>query len=272
MNTEQLAQLVQQRQSLLCVGLDTDPDRLPPHYIYDRPSDAVLAFNKSIIDNTLPFAIAYKPNFAFYEILGSAGWDVLAQTVQHINGRALTVADAKRGDIGNTAERYAYSIFEHLKFDAVTVNPYMGLDTLRPFLEYENKWVFVLALTSNPGASDFEWLKAGDKFLFEHVLEQVSRLAEASRAHIGYVVGATNVEAFQQVRAIVPNAWLLVPGVGAQGGDLQAVLNYGAVPQTGNLLINSSRSILYAASGQDFSSAAADEAQRLALQTAAVLR
>jgi orotidine-5'-phosphate decarboxylase len=258
-----LAQQARYKQSLLCVGLDPEPQRLPIHLRH--AADPWWEFNRAIIDATLPYAIAYKPNLAFYEAMGEAGLRLLARTVDYIAGRALVIGDAKRGDIGNTAQKYAEALFTQLGFHAVTLHPYMGADTLEPFLAFPGKWVFVLALTSNPGAAHFELLPQHDgRYLFQHVIERSLQVAALHPAHIGFVAGATHPGLLHTVRQAAGNSWLLVPGIGAQGGDLEAVLANAGMRQTGNVLINAARSVLYASAGEDFAQAATAEAQRLA--------
>jgi orotidine-5'-phosphate decarboxylase len=263
MTLDALYQQMQRKQSFLCVGLDSDPLRIPPH-LQDEP-DPVLAFNRAIIEATLPYAVAYKPNLAFYEAQGAKGWETLARTLALIPPEVMTIADAKRGDIGNTARLYARTFFETYDFDALTVAPYMGHDSVQPFLEVAGKWVFLLALTSNPGAQDFQYLPTREGPLYERVLRQSQNWAKDQPGQLGYVVGATRSEEIARIREIVPEALLLVPGVGAQGGDLQAVCAHGRTPQ-GGLLINVSRSILYASRGKDFAQKAGEAAQALQKQ------
>jgi orotidine-5'-phosphate decarboxylase len=259
MDRKTLVANIRERRSCLCVGLDTDPARLPLGI-------NMLEFNKAIIDATREFCVAYKPNLAFYECLGPKGWDILSETVEYIGHKHFTIADAKRGDIGNTSDYYAKTFFEQFRFDSVTVAPYMGKDSVASFLKYPDKWAIILALTSNPGAEDFETLPTtGGKKLFEHVLEKSS--AWGTPSNTMYVVGATRAEMLKEVRKIVPDHFLLVPGVGAQGGSLNDVMQFGANEDIG-LLINASRSILYASGGSDFASAAAAEARSLASQMA----
>ncbi len=256
---DELLAHIRQKKSLLCVGLDADLHRLPEHL--PRSAEGVLAFNKAIIDATLPHAVAYKPNLAFYETLGYAGWRTLEETISYIGERAFVVADAKRGDIGNTAKQYAKAFFKRMEADAITLSPYMGRDTVEPYLGYKNKLLFVLALTSNPGAQDYEL--QGDPPLWERVITSMGQMI--GEAEIGFVVGATRPEDFARVRELAPDAWLLVPGIGAQGGDLKGVLENGLGPNF-NLLINSSRSIIFASGGEDFASAAGHAAEGLAEQ------
>ncbi len=262
MNKEALVELIRRKQSFLCVGLDTDPDKLPEHL--GKDAEAVYLFNRSIIESTLPYAVSYKLNIAFYEAMGTDGWDVLKRTVDLIpKGEALIIADAKRGDIGNTAARYGKAFFETFDCDAITVNPYMGEDSITPFLAYAGKWTIVLGLTSNKGAQDVELLELKDgRFVFEAVIERVAELGSSD--NLMFVVGATQTDHLERVRKIIPDHFLLVPGVGAQGGkleDLKALMN-GDV----GILVNSSRKIIYASSKGDFAERAADEAAAMRAQ------
>ena len=261
MNYQRLVEIIRERKSYLCVGLDTDPAKIPAGV-------SMLEFNKAIIDATKPYCVAYKPNIAFYECLGAEGWEILEETVKYIGNDHFTIADAKRGDIGNTSTYYAKTFFETYGFDSVTVAPYMGKDSVQPFLAFENKWAIVLALTSNPGAMDFQLFQQGDKKLFEEVLEKVSTWGTPENTM--YVVGATRADMLVDIRKIVPNHFLLVPGVGAQGGSLEEVAKYGMNENVG-LLVNASRSILYASNGIDFASAAEKEAKSIQLAMAATL-
>lgn len=264
MNSAQLYQQILQKKSYLCVGLDTDPERLPASV--QNESDPVFAFNRAIIDATKDLCVAYKPNLAFYEALGPQGWISLQKTLDYIPDTHFTIADAKRGDIGNTSKRYAKAFFEQLNFDSVTVAPYMGVDSVSPFLEFENKWVILLALTSNQGAQDFQLTpQENGQPLYEKVMR--SAMTWASPDQLMFVVGATHPEKFQEIRAIAPHHFLLVPGIGAQGGDLARVSHYGWNAQ-GGLLVNSSRGILYASSGPDFAEAARSAAMDLQKQMA----
>jgi orotidine-5'-phosphate decarboxylase len=258
MNRQTLIAHIRQRKNFLCVGLDTDPSKLPAGV-------SALEFNKAIIDATREHCVAYKPNMAFYEAMGKKGWDILEETVDYIGKDHFTIADAKRGDIGNTSTYYAKAFFEEFGFDSITVAPYMGKDSVSPFLAFENKWAIVLALTSNPGADDFEMQDMGAEKLFQKVLRTVSSWGTADNTM--FVVGATRAEMLKEVRAIVPDHFLLVPGVGAQGGSLEEVVKYGRNSDIG-LLINASRSILYASSGADFAQAAEKEAKAMASQMA----
>jgi len=252
-----LFKLILDRKSYLCVGLDTDLQKIPTH-LRSLPYP-LLEFNKSIIDATRDLCVAYKPNLAFYESLGSMGWDLFKQTVEYIGDSHFVIADAKRGDIGNTSKMYAKAFFEHYQVDAITVAPYMGEDSVGPFLEWNDKWVILLALTSNIGSIDFQMIEdENGKSLFKKVLETSSNWG--STDNLMYVVGATHPEAFKEIRSIVPDHFLLVPGVGAQGGDLEKVSEFGMNNHCG-LLINSSRGIIYAGSGQNY----AEEARNAAL-------
>ena len=263
MNREQLIQIIRERKSFLCVGLDTDPLKIPQGI-------SILDFNKAIIDATRDLCVAYKPNLAFYECLGKEGWDILEETVKYIGNSHFTIADAKRGDIGNTSLYYAKTFFENYGFDSITVAPYMGKDSVTPFLQHEGKWAIILALTSNPGADDFEMqeLNTGSA-LYEEVLRRSSQWGNTSNTM--YVVGATRPEMFQKIRAIVPDHFLLVPGVGAQGGSLQEVCRYGLNKDVG-LLINASRSILYASNElAHFVDAAREEAKKMQVEMAGLI-
>lgn len=256
MQLDHLIAFMRRRRSYLCVGLDTDPAKIPS-FLRHEP-DAVLTFNRAIIEATADHCVAYKPNLAFYEALGPKGWDILAQTIAYIPKTHLIIADAKRGDIGNTATMYAKAFFEHLGCDAVTVAPYMGRDSVEPFLAFEHKWAVVLALTSNSGSADFQQQLLQDgRPLYTEVLRQSATWAGPDR--LMFVVGATKAQHIAEVRRIVPDHFLLVPGIGAQGGDLAEVSKYG-LNQQGGLLVNASRSILYAADDHHFATAAKREA------------
>lgn len=259
MNYTQLVSEIKRKKSFLCVGLDTDITKIP-QYLLQQSDDAVFEFNKQIIDATLDFAVAYKPNLAFYEAQGPDGLISLEKTVKYINNRAFTIADAKRGDIGNTAEMYAKSFFEHYGFDSVTIAPYMGYDSVEPFLKYKDKWSIVLGLTSNKSAEDFQLLPQGDGLLYETVLKKFAQ--RASKDNLMFVAGATRPEMLAQIRKHIPDYFLLVPGVGAQGGSLQEVCQYGLTKDIG-LLINSSRQIIYAGNGADFAEKARQEAKKI---------
>ena len=261
MNKAKLIELIRSRKSFLCVGLDTDPSKLPTGV-------SALEFNKAIIDATREFAVSYKPNLAFYEAMGRQGWDILEETVAYIGNEHFTIADAKRGDIGNTSSYYAKAFFETYGFDSITVAPYMGKDSVSPFLQFQDKWAIVLALTSNEGSKDFQTQKIGEEYLFEKVLRDVA--SWGTDENTMFVVGATKAESLAQIRQIIPNHFLLVPGVGAQGGSLQDVVKYGMNSEVG-LLVNASRSILYASSGADYANAAAAEAKKMQQEMAVYL-
>lgn len=274
MTRQEIIALIRQRQSFLCVGLDTDPTKMPAH-LQGRP-DAVFQFNKAIIDATIDYTVAYKPNLAFYEAMGIEGMVQLRKTMQYIHSLdkpVFTIADAKRGDIGNTSKQYARAFLDpqgDFNFDAITVAPYMGEDSVLPFLSYEGKWVILLALTSNKGAADFQLLHNSDydNRLFQQVLSQSRHWG--NRDNMMYVVGATKADMLSQVREIVPDSFLLVPGVGAQGGSLDEVCRFGRNSDCG-LIVNSSRGIIYASSDTDFAQRAADEARKLQQQMASYL-
>ncbi|MCE2790016.1 MAG: orotidine-5'-phosphate decarboxylase [Saprospiraceae bacterium] len=258
MTRKELTDKIRERKNFLCIGLDTDIQKIPGHF--QQFDDPVFEFNKAIIDATSDICVAYKPNLAFYEALGPAGWKSLEKTMEYIPKGIFTIADAKRGDIGNTSKLYAKTFFSYFQFDAVTVAPYMGEDSVTPFLEFEDKWVILLCLTSNPGSNDFQQIRsASGTPLFVSVLEKATQWGTPE--NLMFVVGATHPEGLGEVRSIVPDHFLLVPGLGAQGGDLDAVFSHGANRDVG-LLVNSSRDILYAGSGADF----ADKAREKALQ------
>ena len=250
---------IMEKQSFLCVGLDTDIDRIPKHLL--DTDDPIFEFNKAIIDSTKDLVIAYKPNTAFYEALGPDGMHSLKKTIDYIPDDIMVIADAKRGDIGNTSRLYAKSIFEYYDADAITVAPYMGHDSVGPFLEYDDRWVIILGLTSNKGSQDFQHFKnpEGTK-LYEHVLNTCA--SYGSSDNIMFVIGATQAEHIAQVRQVVPDHFFLVPGVGAQGGSLSEVCRYGLNDKVG-LIINSSRGIIYASEGEDFAAAAREKAAAL---------
>lgn len=258
---EQLIQQIKKKQSLLCVGLDTDRNKIPPHLL--KEEDPLFAFNKAIIEATHSFTVAYKPNTAFYEAHGEAGWRALKKTIDYLNTHhpdIFTIADAKRGDIGNTSTMYAKAFFEEMAFDSVTVAPYMGRDSVEPFLAFEDKYAILLALTSNEGASDFQTQKLTEEELYKKVLR--TSLTWRNSDRLMYVVGATKAEFLKEIRKIVPHQFLLVPGIGAQGGSLEDVCQYGLNDRYG-LLINSSRGIIYASQGEDFAEVAREKAQEL---------
>lgn len=256
MNRQFLVDQIKQKQSYLCVGLDTDITKLPKH-LQSQP-DAVFQFNKAIIDATKDYCVSYKINTAFYESQGLKGWEAMEQTVNYIPSTHFKIADAKRGDIGNTSAQYAKAFFETLQFDAITVAPYMGEDSIRPFLEYDNKFTIVLGLTSNKGAADFELQRAGDEYLYEKVLRTISSWGTPD--NLMFVVGATQAIELQNIRKMIPDNFLLVPGVGAQGGSLEEVSKYGMNKDCG-LLVNASRAVIFASVGEDFAEAAAKVAK-----------
>lgn len=272
MTKQELFENIQRKKSFLCVGLDTDITKIP-EFLFDS-DDPIFGFNKAIIDATADLCVAYKPNLAFYESLGLTGWDALERTVDYIRTvypDQLLIADAKRGDIGNTSEMYARTFFGNLDFDAVTVAPYMGSDSVTPFLKHKSKWVILLALTSNAGAFDFQFMKdadSGDR-LFEKVLETSKQWGNTD--NMMYVVGATKAEMLTDIRKIVPDSFLLVPGVGAQGGSLQQVAHYGLNKNCG-LLVNSSRQIIYASSELNFADEARKEAEKVRDEMAEILQ
>ena len=265
MNKQQLIENIRAKKSFLCVGLDTDLKKIPPHLLQEE--DPIFAFNKAIIDATAPYCVAYKPNLAFYECFGLKGWTAFEKTVRYIKENypdQFIIADAKRGDIGNTSAMYARSFFEEMDIDSLTVAPYMGEDSVSPFLQYPGTWVILPALTSNKGSHDFQLTTdAEGERLFEKVLRRSQ--AWASDEQMMYVVGATQGKLFEDIRKIVPNHFLLVPGVGAQGGSLAEVCRYGMTPDCG-LLVNSSRGIIYADSTENFAAVAAEKARELQLQ------
>ena len=267
MNREQLIAQIKKKQSFLCVGLDTDINKIPKHLL--ELEDPIFEFNKQIIDATKEFCVAYKPNIAFYECMGVSGWESLQKTLDYIPENIFTIADAKRGDIGNTSSMYARAFFENMNFDSVTVAPYMGSDSVTPFLEFEDKWAIVLALTSNKGGLYFQKIEdKNGKQLFEQVLESSKNWG--TDANMMYVVGATRSEQLSKIRQIIPNHFLLVPGVGAQGGNLQDVAKYGMNADCG-LLVNSSRGIIYAGNNLDFAEKSRIEAEKLHQEMASLL-
>ena len=273
MTRKQLVEQIQQKKSYLCVGLDTDITKIPKH-LQSHP-DAIFEFNKAIIDATKDICVSYKINTAFYEALGVKGWQAMEKTVNYIPTEHFKIADAKRGDIGNTSSQYAKAFFETLNFDAITVAPYMGEDSIRPFLEYENKWTIVLGLTSNAGSKDFEQLRLvredtnqgevhddtnhGGEFLYEQVLKKVSNWG--NKGNLMFVVGATKASDLEKIRKIIPDNFLLVPGVGFQGGSLKDVSKYGMNKDCG-LLVNASRAIIFASEKEDFAAEARVIAQQ----------
>ncbi len=257
----QLVENIRRKKSLLCVGLDTDINKIPK-YLVEEFENPVLEFNKMIIEATSEYAVAYKLNTAFYEAEGVGGWQNLESTIKMIPDDVFVIADAKRADIGNTSKMYARAFFESMNADAVTVAPYMGVDSVSPFLEYKNKWIILLALTSNKGSLDFQYLdiESKDMKLYENVLSVSSSWGDSN--NMMFVVGATHPEDFKKIRDIVPNHFLLVPGIGAQGGDLEGVLRNGLIDEFG-LLINSSRGIIYGSGARDFAKIAASRSKDL---------
>ena len=254
MNKQELHKLILKKRSFLCVGLDTDITLIPQHLL--KYPDPVFEFNKAIIDATVDIAMGYKPNLAFYESMGLKGWESLEKTMKYLakfNGEVFTIADAKRGDIGNTSKMYAKAFFEQMDFDSVTVAPYMGEDSVKPFLEYKDKWVILLGLTSNKGSADFQFLETGNGKLYERVITKAQQWASPDQ--LMFVVGATHPEEFKHIRQLAPDYFYLVPGVGAQGGDMEKICQNGLSPDCG-LIINSARNIIYASKGEDFAAAA----------------
>lgn len=260
MNREELFSRILQKSSFLCVGLDPDLSKIPSHLLKEK--DPVFAFNRQIIDATHQYCVAYKPNLAFYEALGAQGWESLQKTIAYIPEGIFTIADAKRGDIGNTSSLYAKAFFEQMNFDAVTVAPYMGQDSVTPFLNFAGKWVILLALTSNTGSRDFQelMLEEDKKTVFEKVITTSQQWASPDQ--MMYVVGATQADRLAAIRQLIPDHFLLVPGVGAQGGSLQEVASYG-MNDTCGLLVNASRSIIYAGTDHDFATAAQKAASKI---------
>ena len=264
MTTQQLVEQIHKKQSFLCIGLDTDLEKIPPHLLSEE--DPLFAFNKAIIDATHHLCVAYKPNTAFYEAYGIKGWQALEKTIKYLNENypeIFTIADAKRGDIGNTSTRYAKAFFEELGFDSVTIAPYMGKDSVEPFLAFDNKHTILLALTSNEGAYDFQTNKIDGIELYKKVLK--TSLSYKNAQNLMYVVGATKASFLEDIRTIIPDSFLLVPGVGAQGGSLKEVCHYGMNKQIG-LLVNSSRGIIYASKSKNFANEAAKKAKELQQQ------
>jgi len=262
MNKAALLEQIKSKRSVLCVGLDTDLEKIPQHLL--KEDDPVFAFNKAVIDATAAFTVAYKPNIAFYESMGVKGWQSLEKTIQYLDEKypeIFTIADAKRGDIGNTSKMYAKAFFENMNFDSVTVAPYMGEDSVTPFLEFPNKWVILLGLTSNKGAFDFQFIEnAEGEVLFESVVKKAQEWATADQ--LMFVLGATKTEHLARLRAIAPDHFFLVPGVGAQGGSLEEVLKQATNKDYG-VLVNSTRGIIYKSNGLDFAQAAGSAASTL---------
>lgn len=269
MKKRQLFDHIKSKKSFLCVGLDPDIEKIPKHLL--ETEDPIFEFNKAIVDATLPYAIAYKPNVAFYESLGIYGWQALKKTIEYIPHEVFTIADAKRGDIGNTSNKYAEAFFKKMSFDAITLSPYMGQDSVTPFLNHKDKWAILLASTSNVGALNFQELiieNSGGQKVYEKVIEISSQWG--SDQNLMYVVGATRVNTLTHIRKIIPDHFLLIPGVGAQGGDLDMVCKY-AMNDSAGLLINSARSIIYADSTVDFAHHAGLVASRLQKKMAAAM-
>ena len=269
MTRSQLIEQIKKKQSFLCVGLDVDLEKIPQHLL--SLSDPIFEFNRQIIDATHHLAVAYKPNIAFYEAYGIKGWQSLQKTIAYLNEHypdVFTIADAKRGDIGNTSTRYAKAFFEDLNFDSITVAPYMGSDSVEPFLSFKDKFTIMLALTSNIGGLDFQTLKIDNEELYKKVLKK--SLTWRNSENLMYVVGATRPEYFKEIRQIIPNHFLLVPGVGAQGGSLSEVCKYGLNKDIG-LLVNSTRGIIYASKGEDFAEKAQEQALELQQEMEGIL-
>ena len=266
MTKQELINQIKQKHSFLCIGLDTDIAKIPQHLLQEE--DPIFEFNKQIIDATKDLCVAYKPNIAFYESLGVKGWESLQKTVDYIPNSIFKIADAKRGDIGNTSKMYANAFFNTLNFDSITVAPYMGEDSVAPFLEFDDKWVILLALTSNKGADDFQFFSNNDEHLYERVLKQSQKWGNDE--NMMYVVGATRPEMFKEIRKIVPNHFLLVPGVGSQSGSLTEVCQYGMNKDCG-LLVNSSRGIIYSGSDENFAEVARNSALQIQKEMAILL-
>ena len=255
---ETMRKTIRDRNSLVCVGLDYHPDKIPPHL--KEKTDPIFSFNKAIIDATADLVCAYKPNLAFYEAFGSEGWDALERTIRYIPHGIVKIGDAKRGDIGSTAAKYADALFR-IGFDVVTVNPYLGMDSVSPFIEDPAKGVFILCLTSNPSSKDFQYRDINGRPLYLHVAEKVR--AWNKKDNCGLVAGATHPDELKRIREIAPDLPFLIPGIGAQGGDLESAIQWGTDTQNSMAIINSSRGILYASSGPDFAEAARAETQKL---------
>ena len=270
MTREELVNQIKTKKTFLCVGLDPDTDKLPRHLL-EEEGDPIYEFNKAIIDATAPHCVSFKPNSAFYEAYGLSGIASLEKTIRYIKTNYpnhFLIADAKRGDIGNTSTMYAKAFFRRLDADAITIAPYMGSDSVKPFLQFENKWAIVLGLTSNAGSSDFQQLKVEGKDLYLHIIETCAQWG--TEENMMFVVGATKANLLEDIRKIIPKHFLLIPGVGAQGGSLQDVCKYGMTAEIG-LLINSSRGIIYASSGKDFAERAGEEAKKIAEEMAGFL-
>lgn len=268
MTREELIRQISQKQSYLCVGLDTDPEKIPSHL--RNANDPVFEFNRQIIDATLKYAVAYKPNIAFYEAQGPRGWESLQRTLEYLPKEVFTIADAKRGDIGNTSSLYARAFFQTMNFDSVTVAPYMGEDSVKPFLGFKGKWAILLVHTSNPGSNDFQLLESSGTGLklYEEVLIRSQEWGTADQ--LMYVVGATHADKIRSIRALAPDHFFLIPGVGAQGGDLELTSKAGMNSKCG-ILVNSSRAIIYASNGTDFAQRAGEEARKVQQEMAVYL-
>src|SRR5688572_556802 len=260
MNRSELFEQIKKKNSYLCVGLDSDLEKIPDHLRSEK--DPIFEFNKQIIDATSDYCVAYKPNIAFYEALGPSGWESLQKTLDYIPNNCFTIADAKRGDIGNTSALYARAFFQQMNFDSITVAPYMGEDSVKPFLKFKDKWVILLAHTSNPGSADFQLTesKITGKKLYEEVIIKSQQWGTPDQ--LMYVVGATRADKIAEIRSLAPEYFFLVPGIGAQGGDLEEVSKHGMNKQCG-LLVNSARAIIYASSGSDFATMAGKEAKKV---------
>ena len=267
MTRQQLAALIRSKQSYLCVGLDTDITKIPRHLL--SFPDPVFEFNKCIIDATKDHCVGYKINTAFYEALGLQGWEAMEKTVDHIPSTHFKIADAKRGDIGNTSAQYAKAFFETLNFDAITVAPYMGADSVIPFLEYKDKWTILLGLTSNPGSKDFEFLQTGNELLYEKVLRTASGWGNPD--NLMFVIGATQADEFANIRKITPDHFYLVPGIGAQGGSLKEISGKAMNKDVG-LLVNASRAIIYVSNREDFAAKAGEAAREYQAEMKEYLR
>jgi orotidine-5'-phosphate decarboxylase len=267
MNKEELINQIKEKQSFLCIGLDTDITKIPQHLL--KEEDPIFEFNKQVIDATKDLCVAYKPNIAFYESLGAKGWESLQKTIDYIPSTIFSIADAKRGDIGNTSKMYAKAFFDTLNFDSITVAPYMGEDSVVPFLDFNNKWVILLALTSNKGADDFQFFSNEKEELYKKVLKQSQKWGDDE--NLMYVVGATRPEMFKEIRNIAPDNFLLVPGVGAQGGSLTEVCKYGLNKDCG-LLVNSSRGIIYAGNDNNFAESARKAALKIQKEMSILLQ
>lgn len=263
----QLIEQIRKKKSYLCVGLDTDITKIPPHLLTEP--DPVFVFNKAIIDATKDLCVSYKINTAFYEALGVKGWEAMEKTVRYIGDEHFKIADAKRGDIGNTSDQYAKAFFETLPFDAITVAPYMGEDSVKPFLQHEGKWAIVLGLTSNKGANDFELLHTGDELLYEKVLRTIAGWGNPK--NLMFVIGATQADSFINIRKITPDHFYLVPGVGAQGGSLKEISEK-AMNKDCGILVNASRAIIYASAGKDFAEKAREVAKEYQAEMSGYLK